>query len=490
MKKHFLFGIVYFLVFFSLFADSRTENIDLFVLLDKSLSMVEEIEDVKSYVRDFLVETFLIPGDNLTVINFFGSTDLFISQRVDSQGAKAEINEKIGQVQADGRWTDIGNALDALNREYYRSAESPRQKYLLLITDGIQEAPPDSRYYSPDGSFVHDLLENTKTIQRRGWKIQIIGIGSDSAARQVADELAAAYQEIPREEVSPERLAEASDNLLGLIQVREAPVFSRLGSGGASVMKIALTSLHFNEPRRVTIAGIYFQNALHDRWTLAAGPEGGGPGGDFFDFTLNPGETREFEAPLTFPLPEGREKSLKGTVFFTFSGGVSLTPAAFEAVVPGPFPWGTVFLGLGGLLLLVLLILLIRRWVSRPPRRPSSSGSLGMSAPRPRFAAPRGGSWQLKGSIRTQSGETRSGDFRLAEGESLYLDALKDGLAFGEARTSRSALRVYRSGGNLKLEALNPRVFKVLTALPGSILNKEIYGLLSGKIQTSFLFTG
>ena len=43
-----------------LFCDDRDENIDVFIVLDKSLSMVEEIGSVRDYVQDTLVDEIII----------------------------------------------------------------------------------------------------------------------------------------------------------------------------------------------------------------------------------------------------------------------------------------------------------------------------------------------------------------------------------------------------------------------------------------------
>lgn len=172
------------------FSDTRNEPVDLFLLVDKSLSMEEEIESVKSYVTNTLIQRFLIPGDRLILLGFYGKTELLTNRQLGSEAAKQELSGLVAGIRADGDFTDIGHALDTLKKTLDRERRSDRPVYLLLITDGIQEAPPSSPYFNPDGSFSHRFLENTKEIKREGWSIQILTIGHDPAASAAAQETA------------------------------------------------------------------------------------------------------------------------------------------------------------------------------------------------------------------------------------------------------------------------------------------------------------
>ena len=41
--------------------------------------------------------------------------------------------------------------------------------------------------------FNHEFLANTKTIMQKGWKVMILGIGIDTAAKDLAKELQGTY---------------------------------------------------------------------------------------------------------------------------------------------------------------------------------------------------------------------------------------------------------------------------------------------------------
>ncbi len=240
-------------------ADDRTENLDLFVVLDKSLSMEEEISTVKQYVVESLVDEILIPGDFFVLIQFFGEAQVVIATSIEDQGQKNSIMEDVRAIQADGSFTDIGNALDALRAaiETYRHEE--HREYLLLITDGKQEAPPQSKYYSPDGTFNHAFLENTKEIQKEGWSIHVLGIGAGSAAKDIAEELAGVYTETS-EDPTVEELESKTKDLFGTITLAGTLYVHPVDAAGESRLVFSLAAAGWSESQTVTIESITFNS--------------------------------------------------------------------------------------------------------------------------------------------------------------------------------------------------------------------------------------
>ena len=103
-----------------LLADERTEPIDVIIALDKSLSMVEEIDAVKKYVNAHVIEDLLIPGDFFLVVAFYGETIVPVSTTIGGPEDKERAKEMISALAADGRFTDIGNALDVLGEQIER----------------------------------------------------------------------------------------------------------------------------------------------------------------------------------------------------------------------------------------------------------------------------------------------------------------------------------------------------------------------------------
>ena len=177
----------------SLSALERKGNITLYVLLDRSLSMKQEIDEVKQYVDRDLIRDTLIPGDSIVLIEFFRIPRVVFSETIESNDDKDRILSRIRSIEADGPYTDIGKALDRLvegpegwDLRYERS-------HTLLLSDLIQEAPVGSPYVGTRKNFSsHPLLSPKKEIERNGWKICVIGPDVDETAEKMAGEVVSA----------------------------------------------------------------------------------------------------------------------------------------------------------------------------------------------------------------------------------------------------------------------------------------------------------
>ena len=342
-------------------ADERTENIDVFIVLDKSLSMIEEIESVKEYIRDSLLDKILIPGDRFVIIAFYGKTELLMNEVYDATGNMNSIRNKIENIQADGRFTDIGNALDTLHTAVQEIAGEERRRFLLLLTDGKQEAPPESKYYTPDGQFNHEMLKNTKTIQKQGWKIHILGIGTQSAAEELAKELSAGYINVPdvpedaedkeaEEKKLKQALEEVTEDLVGSIELISSPKVEPIPPDGSTEMLLTLKSEGFSKAQKVLIESITLEYdgkeypLRKEDVTLSITPEG----------------TEEKAISIQFPnhLDAG---DYQGRVVFTFSGSTVFYPAYREIDfhVKGFFENNLFTLLAGGIILLIAVTVLI-----------------------------------------------------------------------------------------------------------------------------------
>ena len=79
----------------SLFPDNRSEPIDIIIALDKSISMKEEIAEVKSYINEFIVKELLIIGDHLHLTVFYGDSDTIISLDITSEEIRKTVHKLI-----------------------------------------------------------------------------------------------------------------------------------------------------------------------------------------------------------------------------------------------------------------------------------------------------------------------------------------------------------------------------------------------------------
>jgi Mg-chelatase subunit ChlD len=331
-------------------ADIRTEPIDVIIALDKSLSMVEEIDAVKEYVDTYLIDELLIPGDFFLVVAFYGKTEIPVSMRITVPEDKEKAKEAINALIADGRFTDIGNALDALGEQLHKYSSDDRKKFLLLITDGIQEAPPASKYYSPDGRFNHAFLENTKVIQKLGWKIHILGVGTHEQAQELAENLAATYNNLS-EQPTAEELVQKTQDFLSALEVSGKLTMGPVDYRGGSSLSLTVESQGFTQEQRVDIGSILLSLPFGGEENIL--PEN-------FSFTVPPGGSTSVEIPVRLhaPPPSG---DYDGSVRFVFAGPTSFLPVVMdvgyhvESFLESYWLW----LVIGALVVVALVVLLI-----------------------------------------------------------------------------------------------------------------------------------
>jgi len=308
------FFIIIYIIFTlptNLFGDIRTENIELFLIVDKSKSMVEEIADVTGYINQVFINEFLIPGDRFVLIQFYGKADLIFDELITETSFK-KIKESISSIPADGRFTDIGNALDTLRNTVETRTPTKLRQYMILLTDGKQEAPQDSRYYSPDGSFNHEFLENTKIIQRKGWKILILGIGSDTAVKELSDELSTTYRELDFTDNSVPQISK--EEILGRITAANF----KLDNG---ILSMSLSSEGYESTRIIEIEQIIYQISTGNHELISKA----------LKIEIQPNEIKEVNIELDKKkIAMIQNKSEKGSLIFNFEGDTPFLPAVWE----------------------------------------------------------------------------------------------------------------------------------------------------------------
>ena len=359
-------------------ADVRKDNIDVIIAFDKSLSMVDNVNAVKEWVSSAIVDQIIIPGDTLVVIAFYGKADTIISQVIASDADKTAVKQTISRIVGNGHFTDIGNALDSVKAEIAKRESDGREKYVLLLTDGIQEAPPGSKYYSKDGTFNHEFLLNTKTIPEKGWKVMILGLGTGTAARDLAGELKGSYAEVPvKPSAGDNASAGTSANSSGLSAntiaatanalfatttmtdpVRVAPV----RKDGSSSISLSLKSAGLQGDAKVIISGVSARVGDRNIASLLSAP---------VTLTLKSNATTDAGFAVRFPpdLPQGSQTA---TLTFSFASPTTFVPAATvtRVTVNGVLQNNMIALGAGVLVLLVLvvvaLVLVWRRTKGRP----------------------------------------------------------------------------------------------------------------------------
>ncbi len=303
--------------------DERTEPIDMVIALDKSLSMEEEIGAVREEMQRFIDEQ-LIVGDHLHLLLFYGNADVLLSQEIASQDVHDVVDGLFSHIKANGRFTDIGNALDSLRGHLLTRAGNERRKYVLLVTDGKQEAPPGSPYSSPDGTFDHEYLRSiVQTFPFEGWDIHVIGVGDQTVARQVAEGMAASFDQVDSSESADtplaEQIAEVTRDLLARVDVQELTI-TPVGRSGRANARLTLIPNATEESQEIRMRAVELASALTGTIEVLAEPT-----------TVVVGPDGETTVDVPLMLPTGLELgNYTGTVAFAFADGAVFTPGRFE----------------------------------------------------------------------------------------------------------------------------------------------------------------
>ncbi len=178
-------------------AETRSTSVDFILLVDTSLSMTDAITEARRYAAGEVIGRLVEPGDWVCILKFYGRSEVVWQGDVGSENDKSAIVRSLNQLEADGRFTDIGSALDDMDALILKRGQADRPKYILLLTDEIQEAPKDSQYYS--GNFVakHPLLEYVKRVDMGSFRVITIGYGLSARIELEARSLMTTLSEPP-----------------------------------------------------------------------------------------------------------------------------------------------------------------------------------------------------------------------------------------------------------------------------------------------------
>ncbi|MBN1686146.1 MAG: hypothetical protein JW852_05800, partial [Spirochaetales bacterium] len=280
-------------------------------------------------------------------------------------------------------------------------------------------------------------------ILKEGWKIHILGIGTATAAKEIAAELSGTFSVVP-EKPTEQELAEQTRELLGIVELSGAPSLSPVGKRGGSKMAIELSSRGYSSTRSITIGAITLQQPDGTAQSLLREP---------FEFSIGPDETKEMEIPVSFEvLPD--PGSYTGNVVFAFDGDTAFTPAtaAVEYQVKG-FLGNNIWIipvAVVGLVLLALLGLLIPRIL---PGR--AGGSIAF--------------------VCTVDDSTlRKRQYKLKYASKLYLVEGMMGLTVREDAGDEPAAEISADGTGLHLTILDEKGYKPAQPIPDNVLPGKI----------------
>lgn len=169
VKLYFIFSLSFATNF--LFAGERTIPVDIFLMIDKSLSMEDpgKFDSLQRWVLDELIGQMLIKGDWITIYQFYEKPEHLISTTITNNISKQEVYNTVKAIKPDGQFTDIGYALDTIQKILDARGSNGRFKVLLLLSDLVQDAPWTSKYRGKQDSFKSPYLVEARTIRHDNW---------------------------------------------------------------------------------------------------------------------------------------------------------------------------------------------------------------------------------------------------------------------------------------------------------------------------------
>jgi hypothetical protein len=236
--------------------EARVGNLDVVLLIDKSLSMASCIDDVRTYAASKVLSPILVPGDRLIIEAVYGKTERLFTSTISSEEDKAKAIRSIRSIKADGRFTDLGTALDAAKRDLDELGSPERPKYVLLLTDERQEAPKGSPYQAKDYKLKHPSLQYIKRVDLGKFRSITVGLQVGDKVQAAAPAVMSLLQDPPVRDLSagaigagaigagaPAKAGGASSGAKGGATESERALPSWLLYGAAALLLLALVGL-------------------------------------------------------------------------------------------------------------------------------------------------------------------------------------------------------------------------------------------------------
>ena len=165
------------------------EEMDMVVLLDVSESMFPYFDDTVNFLLKDIVDEHLEYGDGFHLLSFAGAPEREINRVIKNSGDIEAVLARIMLLHPLGKHTDLLFALNYLY-EYVKGLPLSTAKNILILTDGIHDPPPGSRY--PAGTEAEreenrqEAIRISTALKRQGWKVRLIEfpLGADGLGDQ------------------------------------------------------------------------------------------------------------------------------------------------------------------------------------------------------------------------------------------------------------------------------------------------------------------
>jgi hypothetical protein len=424
-----------------LFGDNRVEPIDLVIGLDKSLSMDTYFDAVKQWVINVVIKENLIVNDYFLIIEFYQKAEVAAAGYINTEADKEALIKKVEEIKADGRYTDIGNALDRLRDELLERLNNGRKKIFLFITDGKNEPPRTSQYFTKDGKVRHEYMQKLETLlDKINWKVSIIGIGDNFELTGMVDQFKADFHKLN------ENGKDNNFETIGSMDVNKDLVKPiKVGNDGRGKLNLSIKTQRFTKPQFIQISSIKLTTSEFAVENILEKP---------FEMTL----PQNGETLLTIPVALNKkikQGDYSTTLNFTFKSeehfadtlDTSLHVSSFIESVPLPLLI-IVIIVIAAILILLIVFIIIKIIQGNPLRFRLVVDE--MPLPRGRDT------------------------FKVMGGRNLFLIESMDLVRITERLSGRCIAKLYVRGSDLKIAVLKEASFPELKKIPDSIMGHTL----------------
>jgi hypothetical protein len=422
----------------SLYGDDRLEPVDLVIAVDKSLSMDDKIEAVKQYVNNYLIKNILIVNDYLLVVEFYEKADVAAAGYIYTEADKQALMQKVSEIKADGKWTDIGNALDRLRDEFTERYNNGRKKVFLFISDGINEVPRTSKYYNAKGSLNHEYLAKLKDyLDQQNWKVKILKIGDDQELKELESQFEGDVRKFN---------TTGKDNdfeVLGTMDVlKDSVQVLQVGGDGKGTLVFTIQSQRFQQPQSLVINSIKLVKGAENFENILITP---------LEVTIPENGSTEVKIPVS--LRPGLEPGTSsGELTFAFKNEEHFADLLNIQIqvrtLIEDLPWLIPVIILAAILFIILVVFIIRKIIQ--------SNALRFRLIVEEMPLPKG-----------------RDIFKIA-GKPLFLMESMDLVRIAERLTPRCIAKLYARGADLKIAILKEKGFPEVKKVPDNLLGHTL----------------
>lgn len=187
--KNVLLSFALFFAFFLLPAQEKRPGVDIYLLFDKSKSLNDygQISEMKAWVEKNIIDGILMPGDWISIKTFCGNTETLIEIEITDNQSIEQIRNAVKNIKADGYYTDLGLLMDTVIPEIMtKQNNTDRKNFVFIVSDMIQQASPESRYWGKDKYFSHPNLKYMRETKHKFWKDVAVGVNIDEKVNSLS----------------------------------------------------------------------------------------------------------------------------------------------------------------------------------------------------------------------------------------------------------------------------------------------------------------